>query len=81
MDPKLHDIPKTASCTTCQFSEDFSNYWTATVFFRAKNGTFKRVPQTAQDNGAAQGGMVSEMSRSRKMLLHIPTTGCFQEGV
>ena len=58
MDPNTHDIPKTATCTTCQFSEDFSNYWTATIFFRAKNGTYKRVPQIAQDNGAAQGGMV-----------------------
>ncbi|KAH8900644.1 hypothetical protein GQ53DRAFT_835597 [Thozetella sp. PMI_491] len=58
MDSSSHDIPKTATCTTCQFSEDFSNYWTATIFFKAKNGTFKRVPQIAQDNGAAQGGMM-----------------------
>jgi hypothetical protein len=28
-----------------QFSEDFSNYWTAVLYFRAQNGTFKRVPQ------------------------------------
>lgn len=58
MDPTLHDIAKTATCTTCQFSEDFSNYWTATVFFKAKNGTYRRVPQMAQDNGGAQGGMM-----------------------
>ena len=39
------DVSAAASCTTCQFSEDFSNYWTANVYFKAKNGTFKRVPQ------------------------------------
>ncbi|KAK3685355.1 hypothetical protein B0T22DRAFT_482332 [Podospora appendiculata] len=44
MDPKI-DIGETATCTTCQFSEDFSNYWTAVMFFKAKNGTVHRVPQ------------------------------------
>jgi len=44
MDPKVHDIPSTASCTTCTFSEDFSNYWTAVLFFRAQNGSYHRVP-------------------------------------
>lgn len=39
------DVSGTASCTTCAFSEDFSNYWTANVYFKAKNGTYKRVPQ------------------------------------
>lgn len=39
------DVAETASCTTCQFSEDFSNYWTANLYFKAKNGTYKRVPQ------------------------------------
>jgi hypothetical protein len=44
MDPVSYDIPETATCTTCTFSEDFSNYWTAVLFFRARNGTFHRVP-------------------------------------
>lgn len=44
MDP-ANDMPKLSTCTTCQFSEDFSNYWTAVVFFKARNGTYKRVPQ------------------------------------
>jgi hypothetical protein len=44
MDPK-NDIPSMATCTSCTFSEDFSNYWTAVMYFRARNGTFKRVPQ------------------------------------
>ncbi len=39
-----NDIPSASSCTTCTFSEDFSNYWTAVLYFRARNGTFKRVP-------------------------------------
>ncbi|KAF4632326.1 hypothetical protein G7Y89_g5802 [Cudoniella acicularis] len=44
MDPK-NDISSIATCTSCTFSEDFSNYWTAVLYFRARNGTFKRVPQ------------------------------------
>lgn len=44
MDPRT-DIGTTADCTTCTFSEDFSNYWTAVLYFKARNGTFKRVPQ------------------------------------
>ncbi|KAI0172930.1 hypothetical protein GGR52DRAFT_591447 [Hypoxylon sp. FL1284] len=39
------DVSELASCTTCSFSEDFSNYWTANMWFKARNGTFKRVPQ------------------------------------
>jgi hypothetical protein len=45
MDPAWHNIGEEATCTTCTFSEDFSNYWTATLFFRARNGSFIRVPQ------------------------------------
>lgn len=44
MDPSTAP-PDIATCTTCTFAEDFSNYWTATLYFRARNGTFKRVPQ------------------------------------
>ena len=54
------DIGNMASCTTCTFSEDFSNYWTAVMFFKhPTNGTFKRVPimqNTALPNGI-NGGM------------------------
>ncbi|KEZ46284.1 Uncharacterized protein SAPIO_CDS1200 [Scedosporium apiospermum] len=59
MDPETHDLAALSTCTTCQFTEDFSNYWTAVLFFRAKNGTFKRVPQIAQAGmEGTQGGMV-----------------------
>ena len=56
------DIGEQASCTSCVFSEDFSNYWTAVMYFRAANGTFKRVPQYANvllDDGITRvkGGM------------------------
>ena len=54
------DISTKADCTTCTFSEDFSNYWTATLFFKhPTNGSYKRVPimqNTALPNGI-NGGM------------------------
>ncbi|KAK9802189.1 hypothetical protein SCARD494_00122 [Seiridium cardinale] len=39
------DVSATATCTTCEFSEDFTNYWTANLYFEASNGTYKRGPQ------------------------------------
>ncbi|KAK9424766.1 hypothetical protein SUNI508_13485 [Seiridium unicorne] len=39
------DVSATATCTTCEFSEDFSNYWTANLYFKVRNGTYKRVQQ------------------------------------
>ncbi|POS73024.1 hypothetical protein DHEL01_v208587 [Diaporthe helianthi] len=44
MDPGTHDLPSLSTCTSCQFTEDLSNYWTAVLFFKAQNGTYKRVP-------------------------------------
>jgi hypothetical protein len=40
-----YDPAQESTCTSCTFSEDFSNYWTANLYFQARNGTFKRVPQ------------------------------------
>jgi hypothetical protein len=57
MDPKNHDPPSMSTCTSCTFSEDFSNYWTAVLFFKAKNGTFKRVPQIANQGLTQKNGM------------------------
>ncbi|KAH7138617.1 hypothetical protein B0J11DRAFT_555322 [Dendryphion nanum] len=45
MEPIKYDPSTKSSCTTCDFSEDFSNYWTANLYFKARNGSFKRVPQ------------------------------------
>ncbi|EPE24655.1 hypothetical protein GLAREA_08508 [Glarea lozoyensis ATCC 20868] len=76
MDPRT-DIAEMASCTTCTFSEDFSNYWTAVLYFRARNGTFKRVQQLSNQNLAdADGGMtvyyVSPDSRTSQITAFRP---------
>jgi len=59
----LGDVGERATCTTCQMSEDFSNYWTATLYFKhPTNGSYKRVqpmpvqPLLGGSNGA-QGGL------------------------
>ncbi len=39
------DVANLASCTTCGYADDFSNYWTANLYFKARNGSYKRVPQ------------------------------------
>lgn len=57
MTPVEHDPPTLSTCTTCSFSEDFSNYWTANVYFRAKNGSFKRVPQMVNLGLRGEGGV------------------------
>lgn len=48
---------KLATCTTCFFAEDFSNYWTAVMYFKHRNGTYHRVPQYANAmlEGSTQG--------------------------
>ncbi|KAF2268150.1 hypothetical protein CC78DRAFT_540910 [Lojkania enalia] len=56
MFPEDLDPPKVATCTTCQPSEDFSNYWTASLYFRARNGTYKRVPQKGNVGFEGQNG-------------------------
>ncbi|KAK4466350.1 hypothetical protein QBC42DRAFT_302685 [Cladorrhinum samala] len=39
------DVGERATCTTCQMSEDFSNYWTAVLYFKhPTNGSYHRVP-------------------------------------
>jgi Domain of unknown function (DUF1996) len=52
MDPKK-GYSDEATCTTCQFAEDFSNYWTAVMYFKARNGTYKRIQQ--KPNGGFEG--------------------------
>ncbi|KAK3372975.1 hypothetical protein B0T24DRAFT_702360 [Lasiosphaeria ovina] len=58
MDIGKHDLAAQSSCTSCTFNEDLSNYWTAVMFFKAKNGTYKRVPQVG--NGGPQGQLVNK---------------------
>ncbi|RKU45320.1 hypothetical protein DL546_007370 [Coniochaeta pulveracea] len=57
MDPTTHDLPTMSTCTSCTFSEDFSNYWTAVLYFRAQNGTYKRVPQFVSEGLKGDGGI------------------------
>lgn len=57
-DANAHDTVSLSSCTSCTFSEDFSNYWTAVLYFRARNGTYKRVPQMANQGLTQQGGLL-----------------------
>ena len=59
MDPMTIDPPRTSQCTSCKMVEDFSNYWTASIYFRSpENGTFKRVPQMA--NGRLNGTLLEQ---------------------
>ncbi|KAK3367942.1 hypothetical protein B0H63DRAFT_536081 [Podospora didyma] len=59
MDPLTIDPPATSKCTSCKMTEDFSNYWTASIYFRSpENGTFKRVPQMA--NGRLNGTLLEQ---------------------
>lgn len=57
MTPVDYDPASKSTCTTCSFSEDFSNYWTANLYFRAKNGSYKRVPQMVNLGLKGQGGI------------------------
>lgn len=58
MTPVVDDLPSRSNCTSCTFSEDFSNYWTAAVYYRARNGTFKRVSQF-ENGGLKQNGGIT----------------------
>ncbi|KAH8892181.1 hypothetical protein GQ53DRAFT_764543 [Thozetella sp. PMI_491] len=57
MDPNTHDLVAKSGCTSCTFSEDFSNYWTAVLYFRARNGTYRRVPQKPSEGLKGNGGI------------------------
>ncbi|KAK0710793.1 hypothetical protein B0H67DRAFT_492988 [Lasiosphaeris hirsuta] len=58
MEPVAHDLAEKSTCTSCSFVQDLSNYWTAVMFFKAKNGSYTRVPQTG--NGGPQGTLVNK---------------------
>ncbi|KAF9522946.1 hypothetical protein CPB83DRAFT_915393 [Crepidotus variabilis] len=54
------DLPNLATCTTCRFKEDKSNYWTAVLYFKHPNGSYIRVNQMANHNtgpGLQTGGI------------------------
>ncbi|KAK3316540.1 hypothetical protein B0H66DRAFT_499974 [Apodospora peruviana] len=53
------DPSRVSTCTTCTLLNDFSNYWTATMFYRHPNGTYRRVRQLGAlwHESAREGGM------------------------
>ncbi len=58
MVPLDHDLVSQSTCTSCTFSEDFSNYWTAALYYQARNGSFKRVAQF-ENGGLKQNGGIT----------------------
>jgi len=76
MDPSTYDLVEKSTCTSCTFSEDFSNYWTAVLYFRARNGTYRRVPQFANVGLRAVGGITGTYCSwdGRGGLLQVATT-------
>lgn len=69
-----NDLATSASCTSCTPTEDFSNYWTATLFFKARNGTFKRVNTMGNPLGfgSAAGGQTVYYLSSGKVTAFKP---------
>lgn len=58
MNPVEYDLAERSSCTSCSFVQDLSNYWTAVMFFKHKNGSYHRIPQVG--NGGPQGQLVNK---------------------
>jgi hypothetical protein len=81
MDPKIRYSDQT-TCTTCQFAEDFSNYWTAVMYFKARNGTYERVPQKPNVGfeGSVGGTTVYYMQDSLVDSGRSPKVTAFQPG-
>lgn len=51
-------VEKTQVLRLRKFTQDLSNYWTANLYYKARNGTYKRVPQIAnQFNPGDVGGI------------------------
>ena len=55
------DVGARATCTTCEMAEDFSNYWTAVLYFKhPQNGSYHRVP--VKNNAALAPGTTGGMT-------------------
>ncbi|KAI9151364.1 hypothetical protein HJFPF1_08566 [Paramyrothecium foliicola] len=53
--PVNHDLVGGSSCTSCSYTQDKSNYWTAAMYFHHRNGSYHRVRQVG--NGGPQGSL------------------------
>lgn len=51
-----------STCTTCQFTDDFSNYWFPTLYFHGRNGSYHRVKNRLVPNRPDQAGAESALS-------------------
>jgi hypothetical protein len=80
------DVASRASCTTCQMADDFSNYWTATLYFKhPTNGSYHRVPVIPVQpllggSDGAQGGLTvyyTQFDLSRDNLKSQPPINTF----
>ncbi|KAI1115873.1 hypothetical protein F5Y14DRAFT_460054 [Nemania sp. NC0429] len=50
------DVASRATCTTCEMAEDFSNYWTAALYFKhPSNHSYHRVPVIPVNPGNLDG--------------------------
>lgn len=57
-EPAKYDPAALSTCISCTYSEDFGNYWTASLYFKSpENGTFQRVSQFANVGLQQNGGM------------------------
>ncbi|KAI0097222.1 hypothetical protein GGR51DRAFT_553254 [Nemania sp. FL0031] len=55
------DVGARGTCTTCEMAEDFSNYWTAVLYFKhPTNGSYHRVP--VKNNAALAAGTTGGMT-------------------
>ncbi|KAI3321645.1 hypothetical protein HD806DRAFT_545844 [Xylariaceae sp. AK1471] len=55
------DVGERGTCTTCEMAEDFSNYWTAVLYFKhPTNGSYHRVPVV--NNAALAAGTTGGMT-------------------
>ncbi|KAK6221325.1 hypothetical protein LQW54_001424 [Pestalotiopsis sp. IQ-011] len=55
------DVGARGTCTTCEMAEDFSNYWTAVLYFKhPTNGSYHRVP--VKNNAALASGTTGGMT-------------------
>jgi hypothetical protein len=50
-----HNLPGSSTCTSCSYTQDKSNYWTAAMYFQHQNGSFHRARQVG--NGGPQGAL------------------------
>ena len=55
---ETYEQARNASCSSCPITQDLSNYWTPVLYYKARDGTFTKVPQAGDsDTAGTNGGM------------------------